>query len=45
MGRGETFVKYREWPIAQANRRNEEMTRILTGGRKLHNDMDVLARG
>jgi hypothetical protein len=45
MGQDETFVKYREWRIVQANRQNKEMTRKLTGRRKLHNDMDVLARG
>jgi hypothetical protein len=44
MGQHETFVKYREWRIIQADRQNKEMTRILKGA-KLHNDMGVLARG
>jgi hypothetical protein len=45
MGQDETFVRYGEWRIVQANRQNKEMVRILTGGRKLHDDMEVLARG
>ena len=32
MGQCETFVKYREWRIVQANRQNKEMRRILMGG-------------
>jgi hypothetical protein len=45
MSQHETWAYRERWRGNGTSVGNKEMTRILTGGRKLHDDMEVLVRG